>query len=484
MVNFNNTKIKEYITKPFKKLGLFQKAAITTVALSTLLIGNAVAEGQIATVYHVYINDERIGTVDDQAIIEKAVQDKIDMIEDTYKNLDLVANNLSFVEEQVFRSITNNEETYTKALSDVEIVANATALMIDDEVVTYLESQEELDNTVKKLKLNYISEEELNEIEEREQSDSGPSELKEGQSRILDVSLSKKVSSSEEKINPEKILSVDEAVKLLEKGTLKEKKYKVKEGDVLGSIAEDHNLSTSELLDLNPSIKEMDFLKISQELNVTEYKPYLTVNVKIEEYVKEKIEYDYDIEEDSSMFKGDQNIKQQGEDGEKLVNYTITKTNGNTVKREKTAEKVVKEPATHIVVKGTKVVPSRGSGQLAWPAVGGYISSQTGYRWGKMHKGIDIARPSDRTIKAADNGTIVSAGWDGGYGNKIVINHNNGLKTVYAHLNSINVNVGQTVSKGQKIGVMGTTGDSTGVHLHFEVYKNGALQNPLNYVNR
>jgi murein DD-endopeptidase MepM/ murein hydrolase activator NlpD len=106
-----------------------------------------------------------------------------------------------------------------------------------------------------------------------------------------------------------------------------------------------------------------------------------------------------------------------------------------------------------------------------------------GYRWSRLHKGIDIARPSNRTIKAADNGIVVSAGWDsGGYGNKIIIDHQNGYRTVYAHLASISVSVGQTVQEGSKIGVMGSTGDSTGVHLHFEVYKNGRLENPLSHL--
>jgi murein DD-endopeptidase MepM/ murein hydrolase activator NlpD len=98
-----------------------------------------------------------------------------------------------------------------------------------------------------------------------------------------------------------------------------------------------------------------------------------------------------------------------------------------------------------------------------------------------MHKGIDIARPSDRSILAADNGTVVFAGEDGGYGNKVVIDHNNGMRTLYAHLSSIDVSVGQTVQKGSKIGIMGSTGNSTGIHLHFEVYQNNKLQNPLNY---
>src|SRR5690606_16201484 len=170
-------------------------------------------------------------------------------------------------------------------------------------------------------------------------------------------------------------------------------------------------------------------------------------------------------------------------DGKKVVQYAIEIRNGNVVKRDVLEEEVTKEPVNKVIVKGTKVVPSRGTGNLAWPTVGGYISSNVGYRWGSYHKGIDIARPSNRSILAADNGTVVSAGYSGGFGNKIEINHNNGMKTIYAHLSSINVSVGQTVQRGQQIGIMGSTGNSTGVHLHFEVYKNGALQNPLNYLN-
>src|SRR5690606_4875621 len=133
--------------------------------------------------------------------------------------------------------------------------------------------------------------------------------------------------------------------------------------------------------------------------------------------------------------------------------------------------------------KGTKVIPSRGTGKLAWPTNGGYISSKMGQRWGRLHKGIDIARPSNHTIKAADHGVVVSAGWDsGGYGNKIIIDHQNGTRTLYGHLKSINVKPGQKVEKGSAIGVMGNTGQSKGVHLHFEVYKNGKLQNPLSYL--
>ncbi|MHC8523890.1 M23 family metallopeptidase [Rossellomorea sp. H39__3] len=84
-----------------------------------------------------------------------------------------------------------------------------------------------------------------------------------------------------------------------------------------------------------------------------------------------------------------------------------------------------------------------------------------------------------------DNGVVESAGWnDGGYGNKIVIDHQNGYKTIYGHLASISVKAGQKVEQGQKIGVMGDTGQSTGVHLHIEVYKDGKMLNPLDVLHQ
>ncbi|MGM8212005.1 murein hydrolase activator EnvC family protein [Virgibacillus sp. W0430] len=125
-----------------------------------------------------------------------------------------------------------------------------------------------------------------------------------------------------------------------------------------------------------------------------------------------------------------------------------------------------------------------GGGVLGWPTKGGYISSHMGPRGGRMHKGMDIARTDRSTsppIYAADGGTVVSAGYSGAYGNKVVINHNNGMQTVYAHLASLNVSAGQNVSRGTKLGIMGRTGRSTGIHLHFEVYVNGKLQNPAKY---
>ena len=136
-----------------------------------------------------------------------------------------------------------------------------------------------------------------------------------------------------------------------------------------------------------------------------------------------------------------------------------------------------------LVLKGVKAVPSVGTGDFVWPAQGGYISSKKGPRWGREHKGIDIAQPDDFDILAADHGVVQAAGEAGTFGNRVIIDHGNGYETIYAHLESIDVEPGDKLGQGTKIGVMGTTGRSTGIHLHFEISKNGAIQNPLDYIS-
>lgn len=477
----NNTNRSLHPQNTFKKFAI---ATSTFAALTIGAISVGAFSGGISTVYHVYVNNERIGMVDNKDIIDRLIEEKIDELEKEYEGFELTTDGLTYIAEKTFRPKPDNEKIAASVASKVDIVTEASAIVINGKPITYLENEEDVEAVIKQLKLKYISEEALQEVEARKLANNETPPIKEGESLILDVFLSSEVSNLPQLISPAHILGVDEAVKLLQKGTLEEKKYAVQEGDVLGGIAIAHNLSTKELLSLNPGVTEDSLIKIGQELNVTALKPFLDVVIQEAHVTKESIPFKNEIKEDSGMFKGDKKVVQEGKEGEKVVSSTVQKVNGQVVKRDITEEKITKEPTNQIVVRGTKVIPSRGTGQLAWPAVGGYVSSKLGYRWGQMHKGIDIARPSNRTIKAADNGTVVSAGWDGGYGNKVVVNHNNGMRTVYAHLSSISVRVGQTVSQGQKLGDMGSTGNSTGVHLHFEVYKNGKLQNPLDFLNR
>ncbi len=113
----------------------------------------------------------------------------------------------------------------------------------------------------------------------------------------------------------------------------------------------------------------------------------------------------------------------------------------------------------------------------------GTLSSGFGYRWGSMHKGLDVAAPYGTSIMAAAGGTVKFSGWNnGGYGNLVIISHGNGIETYYAHCSSVCVTAGDYVSQGQVISKVGSTGQSTGNHCHFEVRVNGVAQNPRNYV--
>jgi murein DD-endopeptidase MepM/ murein hydrolase activator NlpD len=145
-----------------------------------------------------------------------------------------------------------------------------------------------------------------------------------------------------------------------------------------------------------------------------------------------------------------------------------------------------------VVITGTKKRPKDSSlgestGRMMWPVPSLHmITTYFTWRWGSFHTGIDISGGGayGRTIVAADGGVVVSAGWKNGYGNCVQIRHSNGLQTLYGHASKILVTPGQRVSKGQAIARVGSTGNSTGPHCHFEVIKSGAKVNPLSYIGR
>jgi murein DD-endopeptidase MepM/ murein hydrolase activator NlpD len=118
---------------------------------------------------------------------------------------------------------------------------------------------------------------------------------------------------------------------------------------------------------------------------------------------------------------------------------------------------------------------------MVWP-VSGRVTSGFGWRWGRMHEGIDIAAPTGTPIVSAAAGRVIYAGWMGGYGQLVIVDHGGGIATAYAHMSTMGAGVGQSVSQGQVIGYVGCTGHCYGSHLHFEVRVNGAAVDPLRYL--
>ncbi|HEX2850024.1 MAG TPA: peptidoglycan DD-metalloendopeptidase family protein [Acidimicrobiales bacterium] len=147
---------------------------------------------------------------------------------------------------------------------------------------------------------------------------------------------------------------------------------------------------------------------------------------------------------------------------------------------------------TDIIRRSEQARASRGSGDLGdggrvsgagliWPA-SGPVTSGFGYRWGRLHAGIDIGAGYGAPIRAAKAGEVIYSGQMSGYGNVIIIDHGGGFTTLYGHQSRLAASEGQRVGQGQVIGYVGSTGHSTGPHLHFETRVNGSPQNPRNYL--
>lgn len=468
-------------TKPFKKVRIVLISTLLLIALGVQSgFANTILDSGLSTVFHVYSDGEYVGAISDKEKLEQLKEQEIQQAASEFGNLPMtIGTDLSVVPELVFTAETEDKPVLDKVQKMLSVEAEATGVIIDSELAFYVKDQDAFDEVVRQLTLQSVTEQELNEFEDRTSSSDTIPSLKEGETRIVNILFSGEMKAETGKTSPEEVRTVEEALVLLNKGTLEEKKYVIEPGDVLGGIAVAHQMTTAKLLELNPGYTVDSILKLGDELNVTTTEPYVELEVHYETKNKQPIKHKEIIEKDDSLYKGEKKVTQKGSDGEKLVTKYVRKQNGRIVGSDITDEKVLVEATDKVLVIGTKVMPSRGTGAFKWPTVGGYVSSQMGARWGRVHQGIDIARPSSRTILAADNGVVTKVSRHSTYGNHIVIKHNNGYETLYAHLASTNVNVGQTVPQGTKIGVMGSTGRSTGVHLHFEVLKNGTNIDPM-----
>lgn len=198
------------------------------------------------------------------------------------------------------------------------------------------------------------------------------------------------------------------------------------------------------------------------------------------------LEYETKTVYTDSMRDGATKVVTKGYNGEGTETYQIVAIDGVESVRETLSVDVTVAPTNEIVRVGTqsdgKSVASLGTFVKPFDGV---VTSYTGPRWGRTHNGIDIAGNdcNGKPAVAACDGVVVRADWYNGYGNCVIIDHGNGVQTLYAHLSKITVNVGDVLSAGDEVGKIGSTGNSTGPHLHFEVHVDGEIVNPLIFVN-
>jgi murein DD-endopeptidase MepM/ murein hydrolase activator NlpD len=210
-------------------------------------------------------------------------------------------------------------------------------------------------------------------------------------------------------------------------------------------------------------------------------KPLITVKV-VGGTIKEHKIYPSTITKSSNeLTAGVSKVQKEGIEGTKKVTTEIIVLNNNNVSEKVLKEEVITKVQNKEILVGSYNSTSLTATNIISPSRGN-ISSNFGMRWGKLHKGVDIAANLGTTINAALDGTVTFAGIQDGYGKVIKLSHSEGIETTYAHCSVINVKIGENIKQGEKIGEVGSTGNSTGPHLHFEVRVNGEPQNPEKYV--
>jgi len=268
--------------------------------------------------------------------------------------------------------------------------------------------------------------------------------------------------------------------------------YTAVPGDTPSGIAALYDMSTAELAELNPGI--LTDLKVGRQVLVKKAAAFLPVREIREETSEAPIPYDTVYVDSSTLYEGMTSTLSAGRNGLKSVTAEVSYVDGVEVSRTVLSESVLEEPVSARIARGTMKMQvasgyenAKKSGKgLIWPVSGGYISQYYGHTpYEYWHNGIDYAFGGGgygKPIVSSLPGTVTYAGWRGSYGNLVVVNHGNGIETWYAHCASVLVRVGDTVAQGQQIAKVGSTGNSSGNHLHFRVVVNGTEKNPLDYL--
>ena len=289
--------------------------------------------------------------------------------------------------------------------------------------------------------------------------------------------------------------SNDLSAYLLYGDNFSERIVQVNSGDSIESISFDNQISVQEFLIFNSQYNSRDNLLVpGTNVVISKVDPKIQIVVETYEIVDKETDFSTVEQYDESITQGSVVVSQEGEKGLERVTQNVKSINGEISYVDPVDKETIKSSVPKIINIGTKYVPSVGSTtSWGWPTDSGYtFSSYYGYRLsvfgeGNFHSGLDIAGTGyGSNVYAANNGVIEILTYTYSYGNYIMINHNNGYYTLYAHMSGFanGLSVGSTVSRGQVIGYVGSSGWATGPHLHYEIRncsRYACITNPLNY---
>lgn len=441
--------------------GILKKKKLVLLLSITITILTAVFTVYSTQGYEVRVDNKYIGEVRSKSIVQNALDNIINIAENKYKTKIVVSSQITY--KKVFfineNKIEDNNVLESLIKDNVKLNSQAFAINVDGRDIAFLQDRDSAEEVLSKVKEPYY---------------------KEGEDSV-DIEFEESVSIVEREVPLNKLKDPKEVFDSIILKSNEIKKYTVEEGDTISEVAEELGLNIEDIKKANPGIS-IDNISIGQELNLIASRYAINVKKKVYKATVEKIPFKVEYMDTEELYRGDIRTKIEGKNGSKLVKHEIVSVNGFLEDTNTISELVLQVPKTEIVLRGTRERPRTvATGEFSMPSRGGF-SSSFGERWGRQHNGIDIAVPKGTPNKASDGGVVIFAGWRDGYGKLIIIDHENGLTTYYAHNDTIKVKNGQRVAKDDVIGTAGTTGRVTGPHLHFEVRKKGVPVNPLKYL--
>ncbi|GAW93103.1 peptidase M23 [Calderihabitans maritimus] len=437
------------------------------LAIAALILIGFGYHHQQTLAYDVLLDGEVIGQVKDPGEAKDLLQNYVEQTEKKLGQEVELTSSLDFEPNRLKpAALAGNLEKILR--QKVELLTEAYVLYIDGEKYLAVLKKDDITGILEEYKSRYLT-----GIDETD--------------AVEEAGFKQQVEVKKEQVSVDTLVTPEEAREKINAPLKEAQVVKVQKGDNLWLLARRYGTTVDELTRLNPDIKP-ERLYPGDELVISPEKPLLDVVVNLEKTVREKIPFPTEYRKDSTMFRRERRVIRPGREGEKEVTYRIALVNGVEQNREVVAEKVIREPVSQIVKVGTKTTVSRGGRRNYGVVQGKRVSSGFGWRRNpitgrrQFHAGVDIAASYGNGVYAYAEGKVVYAGWAGGYGKVIFIDHGNGLETRYAHLSRIYVKVGEKVRAGQRIGAVGSTGRSTGPHLHFEVRVNGRPQSPWKYL--
>ena len=439
----------------------------------------------------IYYEGKLIGVITDRKYLDSLIAEKYKDYENDFPDTELgLGDNVYIAREKTYANFANVDDQIMEYLVNNDLLGvktTAIELSTADGVfeIIYVKNYDDFDTALHRFYTNFISEEAIQKLMRGEKIES-PSELGIVETGIL---LHENITSKEAIVSPSSILkNADEIYRFLCYGRNENREYyTVKEGDTLQGVGYYFgDMSPRQLVMLNPDklSSENQIITPGMELNVTYYTSPLTIEVTKQRLAQQYIVPEVpEYVEDEELEVGVYEIRIQEESGIKNVLYEEKWINGVLESGEALSETIIKQPKRGVIAVGTKQVIMVGTGNYIWPIDNPHITCHWGCYFG--HTGTDMVNRYEKyaPVYAVDSGVVDSVGYRYDMGNFCIINHQNGVRTMYMHLNvPAYVEEGQNITRGQILGQMGNTGRSDGVHLHLTFEVNGTRVNACNFL--